>query len=114
MSVRITGDMLALDKRLQRMIKSQVTAIEESFPKREFEIQARITEEFDQLHGHRVRCELVAISPERQQVIIREAQKKAEDAIKAAFTGLNQRLRRLRLRRFEKAPEAPNLRATGT
>jgi len=114
MSVRITGDMLALDKRLQRMIQSQVTAIEASFPNREFEIQARIAEEFDQLHGHRVRCELVAISAERQQVIIREAQKKAEDAIRAAFTGLKQRLRRLRLRRLEKSPESPDLRATST
>jgi len=114
MSVRITGDLLALDKRVQRMITSQATAIEQSFPNRKFDIQARITEEFDQLHGHRVRCELVATSPERQQVVVREAQKKAEDAIKAAFTGLKPKLRRLRLRRFDRDTAAPDLRATGT
>jgi ribosome-associated translation inhibitor RaiA len=114
MSVRITGDLLALDKHVQRMIKRETAAIEQSFPNRKFDIQARVTEEFDQINGHRVRCELVSTSPEHQQVIVREAKKKPEEAIKAAFTSLKPRLRRLRVRRFDKEPGSPDLRATGT
>jgi len=114
MTVRITGDLLALDKRVQRMIRREAEAIEQSFPNRTFDIQARIAEEFDQLHGHRVRCELVATSPERQQVIVREAHKKPEDAILAAFSGLKPKLRRLRLRRFDKDAGETALRPTGT
>lgn len=114
MSVRITGDMLALDKRVQRMIKREAETIEQSFPKREFDIQARVTEEFDQLNGHRVRCELVTTSPEHQQVIVREAQKKVDEAVRAAFAGLKPKLRRVRVRRFEKVASADGLRATGT
>lgn len=113
MSVRISGDLLALDKRLQRMIKTQAAAIQSSMPSQDISIQAKIAEEFDQLHGHRVRCELVATSAERQQVIVREAQKRPEEAIKAAFTGLKTKLRRLRIRRLVRM-ETADLRATGT
>jgi ribosome-associated translation inhibitor RaiA len=114
MSVRITGDLIALDKRTQRLVKSQTAALQQSFPNRQFDILARLTEEFDQLRGHRVRCELVVVAPDHQQVIIREAQKRAEDAIKSAFTNLKSRLRRLRSRRPAAGGEAVDLRATGT
>lgn len=114
MSVRISGDTLALDKRLRRLIESSAAAIQQSFPNRGVEVQARIAEEFDQLHGHRVRCELIATAAERQQIIVREAQKKPEDAISAAFAGLKNQLRRLRFRHLTKVIETPDLRATGT
>ncbi len=107
MSVRISGDFLALDNRVKRLINQQAQAIQASFPDRDYEIQARIAEEFDQLNGHRVRFELVVTSPERQQVIVREAQKKAEESIKSAFSSLKSKLRRLGTRRPQQATTSP-------
>lgn len=107
MSVRISGDFLALDKRIKRLINQQAQAIQSSFPGRDYEIGARIAEEFDQLNGHRVRFELVVTSPERQQIIVREAQKKAEESIKSAFTSLKSKLRRLGARRPQQATPSP-------
>ncbi|WP_201245987.1 Fis family transcriptional regulator [Halochromatium salexigens] len=101
MSVRISGDFLALDNRIKRLINQHAQAIQTSFPGRDYEIQARIAEEFDQLNGHRVRLELIVTSPERQQIIVREAQKKAEESIKSAFTSLKSKLRRLGARRIQ-------------
>ena len=113
MSVRISGDTLALDKQLRRLIEQQTAAIRQRFPNRTVEVAARIAEEFDPLHGHRVRCELVAAA-DGQQIVLREAHKKPEDAIKAAFAGLKSQLRRLRLKHLGKLMTAPDLRATGT
>lgn len=114
MSVRISGDTLALDKRLRRLIESNTASIQQSFPNRSVEVTARIAEEFDPLHGHRVRCELVATASQRQQIIVREAHKKPEDAIRAAFAGLKSKLRRLRFKHLGKLIESADLRATGT
>jgi ribosome-associated translation inhibitor RaiA len=118
MSVRISGDTLALDRKIVRRIERHTQALEQSFPSQEFQIQARIAEEFDQLKGHRVRCELVTTTPDRQQIIVREAHKKPEEAIDAAFAGLKPNLRRLRSRSLGKQMKAhmkeQMLRATGT
>jgi ribosome-associated translation inhibitor RaiA len=111
MSVRISGDFLALDDRIKRLINQQAQAIQNSFPGRDYEIQARIAEEFDQLNGHRVRVELRITSSERQQVIVREAQKKAEEAIKSAFSNLKPKLRRLGSRRLQQHPPTSGLTA---
>lgn len=114
MSVRISGDTLALDRKIVRRIERHTQALEQSFPSQPVEIQARIAEEFDQLKGHRVRCELVTTTPDRQQIIVREAQKRAEDAIDTAFAGLKPKLRRLRSRALGKQMKSHVLRATGT
>jgi ribosome-associated translation inhibitor RaiA len=114
MSVRISGDTLALDRKIVRRIRRHTEALEQSFPSRRFEIEAKIAEEFDQLRGHRVRCELLATTADRQQVIVREAQKKPEEAIDAAFAGLKPKLRRLRPRSLEKPLKDETLRPTGT
>jgi ribosome-associated translation inhibitor RaiA len=114
MSVRISGDMLALDRKIVQRIKRHAEELEQSLPNRQVDIQAKIAEEFDQLHGHRVRCELVTASAERQQVIVREACKKAEEAIDTAFSGLKTKLRRLRTRSLGKQLQTSALRPTGT
>jgi hypothetical protein len=111
MSVRITGDLLALDKRVKRLITQHAKAIQESFPGREYQIQARIAEEFDQLKGHRVRVELVVTSPDRQQVVVREARKKADESIQAAFVSLKPKLRRLGLKRTRPEAQSPSQRS---
>lgn len=111
MSVRISGDFLALDDRIKRLINQQAQAIQTSFPGRDYEIQARIAEEFDQLNGHRVRFELVVTSPDRQQVIVREAQKKAEESINIAFSSLKPKLRRLGSRRLQQQSSPTRLTA---
>jgi ribosome-associated translation inhibitor RaiA len=106
MSVRISGDFLALDQRIKRLINQHADTIQESFPGRDYDIQARIAEEFDQLNGHRVRVELIVTSPERQQILVREAKKKADESIKSAFTSLKSKLRRLGAKRLQQKPAA--------
>ena len=114
MSVRITGDTLALDRKIVARIQEHMDSLEQSLPNLQLDVQAKIAEEFDQLHGHRVRCELTSNSAERQQVIVREACKKAEEAIDTAFSGLKVKLRRLRSRGLSKLLKESALRPTGT
>jgi ribosome-associated translation inhibitor RaiA len=114
MSVRISGDTLALDRKIRRRIERHSRALEQSLSTLALDIHARIAEEFDPLKGHRVRCELVTTTKDRQQVIVREAQKKAEDAIDAAFAGLKPKLRRLRGRRLDRSAGSGSLTATGS
>ncbi len=114
MSVRISGDMLALDRKLVRRINRLADTLSQSAPDQQLDLQVRIAEEFDQLRGHRVRCELVATLSAKRQIIVREAHKKAEDAIDTAFSGLKTKLRRMRIRSLGKAGAADAIRATGT
>ncbi|WP_295882748.1 HPF/RaiA family ribosome-associated protein [uncultured Thiohalocapsa sp.] len=114
MSVRITGDMLALDRKLVRRINRLATELGKAAPDQQLDLQVKIAEEFDQVRGHRVRCELVANLSAKRQIIVREAHKKAEESIDTAFTGLRTKLRRLRIRSLGKAGAADALRATGT
>jgi ribosome-associated translation inhibitor RaiA len=114
MSVRITGDTLALDRKLIRRINRHADTLAQSAPDKQLDLQVRIAEEFDQLMGHRVRCELVATLSAKSQIVVREAHKKPEDAIDTAFGGLKVKLRRQRIRSLGKPPAADGLRATGT
>ncbi|MCF7984735.1 MAG: HPF/RaiA family ribosome-associated protein [Thiohalocapsa sp.] len=114
MSVRVTGDTLALDRKIVGRIKRQAETLAQGFPSQELDIQARIAEEFDELRGHRVRCELVTNSADRQQVVVREASKTPEEAIDAAFSGLKTKLRRLRTRGLTKQAKETAFRPTGT
>ncbi|MGD2020117.1 MAG: Fis family transcriptional regulator [Thiohalocapsa sp.] len=114
MSVRISGDTLALDRKLVRRVNRLAEDISQAAPDSQLDLQVRIAEEFDQLRGHRVRCELVATLSAKRQIIVREAHKKAEDAIDTAFGGLRIKLRRMRIRSLGKAGAGDGLRATGT
>lgn len=114
MSVRVTGDTLALDRKIVARIKRQAESLTQGLSGQEPEILARIAEEFDELRGHRVRCELVTHAADRQQVVVREASKTPEEAIDAAFSGLKVKLRRLRTRSLSKQGKETALRPTGT
>jgi ribosome-associated translation inhibitor RaiA len=114
MSVRISGDTLALDRKLVRRINKHADALNQSAPDQTLDLQVRIAEEFDQYKGHRVRCELIATLSAKRQIIVREAQKKAEEAIDTAFAGLKSKLRRHRIRSLGKQGAEEALRATGT
>ncbi|MBK1629875.1 hypothetical protein CKO31_03785 [Thiohalocapsa halophila] len=114
MSVRITGDTLALDRKLGRRINRLAADLTQAAPDQQLDLQVRLAEEFDQVKGHRVRCELVANLSAKRQIVVREAHKKAEEAIDTAFGGLRTKLRRLRIRSLGKAGAAGDLRATGT
>ncbi len=114
MSVRITGDMLALDRKLVRRINRHADTLTQSAPDQQLDLKVRIAEEFDQLRGHRVRCELVANLSAKRQIVVREAQKKPEAAIDTAFAGLKTKVRRMRIRSLGEAGAADAMRATGT
>jgi|GEM_PF-4347095 len=95
MSIRISGDMLALDVSIRSIIEQQAKRLAARFPGRDIHTEARILEEFDPVRGHRVRCELRIELAGRRQIVIREARKEAIEAVSAAFASVKIRLRRL-------------------
>jgi ribosome-associated translation inhibitor RaiA len=95
MSIRISGDMLALDPSIRSIIEQQAQRLAARFPDREIRTEARILEEFDPVRGHRVRCELRVDLPGRRQVVVREAKRDAAEAVAAAFAAAKVQLRRL-------------------
>ncbi|MGA7979724.1 MAG: HPF/RaiA family ribosome-associated protein [Chromatiaceae bacterium] len=97
-SVHISGDTLALDQAVRDQVLSEANKLQRRHPDETLGLRVRIMEEFDRLHGHRVRCEVVTTLRERRQVIIREAKKQAAEAIAEAFAATKRQLRRLRQR----------------
>jgi len=98
MPIAISGDTLALDKAIRRQIESEAQRLAERFPDERIETRARIGEEFDPLHGHRVRCELRADLGHGRQLVIREARKDAAEAIREVFLVARRNIRQLRRR----------------
>jgi len=94
---KIGGDMLALDADIRRQIESETRKLTDRFPGEQFDTQVTIKEEFDQLNGHRVRCELSARLSSGHQVVVRDARKSAADAIEEVFNSARRSVRRLRL-----------------
>lgn len=93
--VHISGDTLALDRAIRERVEAGAAGLQQRYPDLPMELRVRIAEEFDQLHGHRVRCELVATAGKGRQVVVREAQKDAMAAIAGVFTSAKRQLRRL-------------------
>jgi ribosome-associated translation inhibitor RaiA len=114
MSVKLTGDTLALDSGIRGTIEEQATQLRSRFPGQAIKMTARIAEEFDQLNGHRVRFELIASLADRQQIIVREARKSAEEAMASAFRGLKSKLRQISLRTCMPNPAGQALQVAGT
>lgn len=97
MRVQITGDTLALDADIRRQIESEAENLAAHVPGGPVVTRARICEEFDPVHGHRVRCELLADLRGRQ-VVVREARKDAAEAISKVFEAALRSARRVRRR----------------
>lgn len=98
MPITISGDTLALDKAIRRQIESEAQRLAERFPEEQIETRARISEEFDPLHGHRVRCELRADLGRGRQLVVRDARKDAAEAIREVFGAARRNVRQLRRR----------------
>lgn len=96
--LHISGDTLALDRALRARLQAEASSLQDRYPDTPIRLSVKIAEEFDQRHGHRVRCELVATTDARQQVVVREAQKDPLAAIAGAFASAKRQLRRLSLR----------------
>jgi ribosome-associated translation inhibitor RaiA len=103
MPIQISGDTLALDKAIRRQIETEAEKLAERFPDERIEAKARINEEFDPLHGHRVRCELRADLGRGRQLVVRDARKDAAEAIREVFASAGRNVRRMR-RRLTEAP----------
>lgn len=98
-ALHISGDTLALDQALRARLQAEASSLQGRYPDTPIRLRVKIAEEFDQRHGHRVRCELVAATDARQQVVVvREAQKDPLAAIASAFASAKRQLRRLSLR----------------
>jgi ribosome-associated translation inhibitor RaiA len=98
MPIKISGDTLALDKAIRRQIENEAKKLALRFPDEQIDALARINEEFDPLHGHRVRCELRANLGQGRQLVVRDARKDAAEAITEVFGSAKRSLRRLRRR----------------
>ena len=99
--------MLALDADIRRQIESEARKLTDRFPGENFDAQVTIREEFDQLNGHRVRCELSARLSSGHQVLVRDARKSAKDAIAEVFNAARRSVRRLRLQSVADLAPAP-------
>jgi ribosome-associated translation inhibitor RaiA len=98
MPIKISGDTLALDKAIRRQIEREAQKLAERFPDEDINALARINEEFDPLHGHRVRCELRANLGQGRQIVVRDARKDPAEAISEVFGTAMRNVRRLRRR----------------
>ncbi len=96
MLMKIGGDTLALDADIRRQIETEAEKFAARFPDSQVDTQVTIQEEFDPLHGHRVRCELSARVGAGRQVIVRDARKTAQEAILEVFTAARRNVRRSR------------------
>ena len=99
--------MLALDADIRRQIESEARKLADRFPSEHLDAQVTIREEFDQLNGHRVRCELSARLTSGRQVVVRDARKSAADAIEEVFNAARRNVRRLRLQSVAGLTPAP-------
>ncbi|AHF02947.1 Sigma 54 modulation protein / S30EA ribosomal protein [Marichromatium purpuratum 984] len=105
MSIKIGGDTLALDADIRRQIESEAKKLEDRFTDERIETQATIKEEFDRLHGHRVRCELRIKLAQGRQLVVRDASKTAVEAITGVFGAARRSVRRVRWQGvLERAP----------
>lgn len=107
MPIQISGDTLALDKAIRRQIENEAQILADRFPGERIDAQARISEEFDPLHGHRVRCELRAKLSSGRQLVVRDARKDAAEAIREVFGTARRNVRQLRRRMSTPAALAP-------
>lgn len=98
MLIKIGGDTLALDPNIRHHIETEAAKLAARFPDERIEAKATIQEEFDQLHGHRIRCELSAKLSHGRQIVIRDARKTAQEAIAETFSAARRSLRRARLK----------------
>lgn len=96
MLIKIGGDTLALDADIRRQIETEARKLAERFPDEPIEGRATIQEEFDQMHGHRIRCELCMKLAHGRQVVVRDARKSAADAINEVFASARRNVRKLR------------------
>ncbi len=94
--MKIGGDTLALDADVRRQIESEMRKLADRFPNDQMDAQVTIQEDFDPVHGHRVRCELSARLASGHQMVVREARKTAGEAIVQVFTAARRSVRRLR------------------
>jgi ribosome-associated translation inhibitor RaiA len=97
--LRISGDMLALDPRVREQIEKEAERLGKRYPATAPTLRVEIGELFDPGRGHRVRCELTIALPGRRELLIREVQKGALDAISGAFAAARRQLRRPRTRK---------------
>lgn len=96
MCMKIGGDLLALDADIRHQIEAETQKLADRFPDETFDLQCSIHEEFDQLHGHRVRCELSTKLGSGRQMVVRDARKSASEAINEVFASTRRNIRRLR------------------
>lgn len=96
MLIKIGGDTLALDADIRRHIESEARKLAERFPDESLDARVTIQEEFDGLHGHRIRCELGMKLAHGRQVMVRDARKSAAEAITEVFASARRNVRKVR------------------
>ena len=106
MRIQISGDTLALDRAIRRQIETEAGALTARFSREPMDLRVQIAEELDQLHGHRVRCEIRIQAGRGRQWVVREAHKAASQAIAESFKNARKTIRRTLHRSLPDAPIA--------
>jgi len=94
-TIHISGDTLALDPAIRKQINAEAEKLQQRYPTTPVTLRIGISEEFDRMNGHRVRCELAADLPGRRQLMVREAKKEAFAAITSVFAVARKQIRRI-------------------
>jgi len=94
MRIQISGDTLALDRAIKHLIEAEARALTARFSTDPLELRVQIGEELDQIHGHRVRCEIRIQADRGRQWVVRDARKDATVAIKETFKNARKTIRR--------------------
>jgi ribosome-associated translation inhibitor RaiA len=92
--LQISGDTLALDRTIRRQIESEAQSLIARFSRDALDLRVQIGEELDQLHGHRVRCEIRIEADRGRQWVVRDARKDATAAITESFKNARKTIRR--------------------
>lgn len=96
MPIKVSGDTLALDADIRRQIELEAKKLADRFPNEQIDAHVTIQEEFDPVHGHRVRCELSAKLGSGRQVVVRDARKSPAESIREVFVAARRSVRRVR------------------
>ena len=102
--LKISGDTLALAPEVREGIKTQADQLNRRYPGAAIRLGVEILETFDPATGHRIRCELSAEIRGRRTLLVRESQKEASGAVRAAFRTARRQLARPTVRNRNSNP----------
>lgn len=104
MPIKIGGDMLAMNAGVRRQIEEEAEKLNGRFPGEYLDQQVTIQEEFDQLRGHRIRCELTITTGAGKQIMVRDAAKELKPLIEQVYSNARRSIVKARRQDMQSSP----------